>query len=157
MYLESLVSKQASGAGLLWTQAVRRLGGRQRATHPTGGVGGEPGRASSGEKAAWRWVAWLQNSLCWNLTMVSSPKPLYTVSQQWLQPKLDGKRNFIAESFLRRPYINIWLTATNIHRALFEKICSLEAENSLFQVCSICSKCWPLKHVGCPMSALCVW
>ena len=29
----------------------------------------------------------------------------HTVSQQWLQPMLDCKRNFIAESFLRHPYM----------------------------------------------------
>ena len=58
----------------------------------------------------------------------------YTVSQKWLQPKSDCKRNFFAEAFLRHPYINIYITATNIHRALFEKVCSLEADNSLLHV-----------------------
>ena len=51
----------------------------------------------------------------------------YTVSQQWLQPMSDRKRNFIAESFLRHTYMNICIGAKNIHRALFEKICFLKA------------------------------
>ena len=71
------------------------------------------------------------------------PSSWCTVSQQWLQPMLDGKRNFISESFLRHTYMKIWIGAKNIHRALFEKICFLKAENSLFQSCSIFSKCWP--------------
>ena len=57
----------------------------RRATRADGGTGSEvsEGRAAVAEKAAWRWVAWLPYySLCWNLTMLSSPKPLYTVSQQ---------------------------------------------------------------------------
>ena len=58
-----------------------------------------------------------------------------TVSLQWIQPKLDGKRSFIADSFLRHPYIDILITTKIFHRVLFEKICSLEAENSLFQMC----------------------
>ena len=58
----------------------------------------------------------------------------HTVSQQWLQPKSDGKRNFFAESFLRHPYINIYILAKNIHRALFEKVGFLEAENALLRV-----------------------
>ena len=31
---------------------------------------------------------------------------------------LDGKRNFIAESFLRHTYMKIGIGAKNIHRAL---------------------------------------
>ena len=38
----------------------------RRAAQPDGGA----------EKAAQRWVAWLPYSLCWQLTMASSPKPL---------------------------------------------------------------------------------
>ena len=55
-----------------------------------------------------------------------------TVSLQWLQPKLDCKRSFIAESFLRHSYIEILITTKIFHRVLFEKICPLKAENSLF-------------------------
>ena len=45
-----------------------------------------------------------------------SPVPPRTVS-----PMSDGKRNFIAESFLRHTYMKIWIGAKNIHRALFKK------------------------------------
>ena len=57
-----------------------------------------------------------------------------TVSLQWLQPKLDCKRSFIAESFLRHSYIDILITAKIFHRAVFEKTCLLEAENSVFRM-----------------------
>ena len=50
---------------------------------------------------------------------------IVTPTLKWLQPKLDGKRSFIAESFLRHPNIDIFI---------FEKICPLEAENSLFHM-----------------------
>ena len=48
----------------------------RRATRADGGTGSEVSEGGGGEKAAWRWVAWLPYSLCWNLTMVSSPKAL---------------------------------------------------------------------------------
>ena len=59
---------------------------------------------------------------------------IVTPTLKWLQPKLDGKRSFIAESFLRHPYIDILITIKIFHRVLFEKICPLEAENSLFHM-----------------------
>ena len=43
----------------------------RRAAQPDGGTGSE-----EAEKAAWRGVAWLPYSICWQLTMVSSPKAL---------------------------------------------------------------------------------
>ena len=73
------------------------------------------------------------------------PGPSYTVSLQWLQPKLDGKRSFIADSFLRHPYIDILITTKIFHRVLFEKVCPLEAENSLSQMHSFFVKIYALK------------
>ena len=43
------------------------------------------------------------NKRCWKALRFIQP----TVSQQWLQPKSDGKRILFAESCLRHPYINI--------------------------------------------------
>ena len=59
----------------------------------------------------------------------AQPNGSGTVSQEWLQPKLDGKRRFMAESFLCFSYVHIKTGAWIFHRGFFEKSCSLVVEN----------------------------
>ena len=52
------------------------------------------------------------------------------MSQERLQPRSDGKRNFIVESLLCYSYKLILMGPGIFHRALFEKWLSLVAEKS---------------------------
>ena len=76
------------------------------------------------------------------------------MSQELLQPKLDGKRRFIAESFLCYSYVHIKTGAKNIHRGFLEKSCSLVAENSIILADSYISIFMPHMHIDLPMLLL---